>query len=91
LDVSPIGLNCEHRARLDSLAVDDDRARTAVPGVTPDMGPGEPEVLTQVVHEQCSGFDIPPVLTSIDRDAYFQNTTLPRIERAMAKLPRTTP
>src|ERR1700686_681002 len=60
------GLDGEHRAALDRLAVDQDRAGAALAGVTADVRAGEADHVAQVVHEQEPWFDLMLVLVSVD-------------------------
>src|SRR5262245_42499093 len=46
-DLGALGLDREHRAGLDRLAVDVDGARAALAGIAADVRSGEPEVLAQ--------------------------------------------
>ncbi len=56
----------EHRARLHRLAVHPDHARAAVAGVAAPVGPGEAEVVPQVVHEQQPALDLAGDLVAVD-------------------------
>jgi hypothetical protein len=47
-----VGLCRQHGARLDRVAVEVDGASPAVGGVAADVGAREPQVVTQIVHEQ---------------------------------------
>jgi hypothetical protein len=50
-DLSAVGLDGEDGAALDRLAVQVNRARPAVGGVTADGGTGQPEYLAEVVDQ----------------------------------------
>src|SRR5215213_3962308 len=50
--VVPVGPDREHRAGLDGLTVEVHRARPAVGGVAPPVGPGEPQGVPDEVDEQ---------------------------------------
>jgi hypothetical protein len=49
--VFALGLDREHGAALDGLAVDQDRARPALAGVASDVRAGQTQVVAQVMHE----------------------------------------
>src|SRR5207245_294697 len=49
-----VRLHGEHRARLNRVAVEQDRTGAALAGVTADMGAGEPDRFAQEVHQQQS-------------------------------------
>src|SRR5229473_521179 len=57
-DVSTLGLDGEHRAALDRLAVDQDRAGAALTGVAADVGAGEAGFVADVMHEQEPRLDL---------------------------------
>ena len=59
-------LDGEHRAALDGLAVDEDRARAALAGVAADVCAGEPQVVAQVVHEQQARLNLVLVPAAVD-------------------------
>jgi hypothetical protein len=61
-----VGLNGEDRARLDGLAIDEDRARAALAGVTADVGAGEAEVVAEKVHEEEARLDFRVLLRAVD-------------------------
>jgi hypothetical protein len=50
--VATVGLPREHQARVDDLAVRDDRARAAVADVASELGAGEIEVFPQQLEER---------------------------------------
>src|ERR1700674_780927 len=62
-----LGLDGEHRAALDRLAVDEDRARAALARVAPDVGAGQPDDVPQVMHQQKPRFDLMLVPVAVDR------------------------
>ena len=53
-----VGLDGEHRAALDRLAVEEHGAGAAVGGVAAGVGAGEPEALAEQVGEQQPGLDL---------------------------------
>lgn len=53
-DVCLMGLYGEHQARFGDASVDDHRARPAVAGLTPEVGPGQTELITQEMSEKRS-------------------------------------
>src|SRR5579859_1818490 len=68
-EVAAVGLDGEHRAALDRLAVHVDRARAALAGVAADVRSGQAYDIPEVVHEQQSRFDLVLVLTPVDGDS----------------------
>src|ERR1041384_5300962 len=68
LDRRPVGLDREHGAALDRLAVEANRARAAARGVAADVRAGQPEVLADEVDEQRAGRDGAGLLLAVDRD-----------------------
>ena len=69
-DLGAIGLDREHRARLDGVAVEVDGAGAAVRRVAADVGAGQPEVVAQSVDEQQAGLDLEVVLDAVDVQAH---------------------
>ena len=61
-----VGLDGEHRARLDGRAVDVDGARAALARVAADVGAGQVEVLAEGLDEQPSRLDVALPRLSID-------------------------
>src|SRR5262249_38299577 len=57
-DVRPLGLAHQHLAALHPLPVDHHHAGAALAGVAADVGPGEPEVLAQELHEERAWLDV---------------------------------
>ena len=57
-DLRAVGLDREHRARLDRPAVDVDGAGAALAGVAADVRAGEPELLAQRLDEQRAPLDL---------------------------------
>ena len=57
-DAAATGHRREHGAGLHRFAVDVDDAGAAVTGVAAPMGPGEPQLVPQEMHEQHPGFDL---------------------------------
>src|SRR6188508_1956444 len=66
LELTAIGLDSEHRARLRARAVDVDGARAAVARVAPDVRPGQPEVIAQEMDEEEARLDIRLVRLTVD-------------------------
>ncbi len=66
LIVGAVGLDREHRARLDRASVHVDGAGAALAGVAADVGPGQVEILTQRLDEEPSGLDIELVGRPVD-------------------------
>src|SRR5438445_7657011 len=60
-----VGLNGEDRARLDSLAIDEDRARAALAGVAADVGTGEAEVVAEKVNDEEARLDFRLLLRAV--------------------------
>src|SRR5260370_33629087 len=56
--VPTLSLDREHRAALDGLAVDQDRARAALARVASDMSAGEARDVPNELHDQEAGFDL---------------------------------
>src|SRR5215468_9377789 len=65
-DLGPVGLDREHRAGLDRLAVDVDGARAALTGIAADVRTGEPEVLAQRLDQQSGRRTLERMSLSID-------------------------
>src|SRR5258706_1713773 len=65
-EAAAVCLDGEHRAALDRLAVDVDRARAALAGVAADVRSGQTHDIPEVVHEQQPRFDLVLVLTPVD-------------------------
>src|SRR5215468_4857055 len=68
LDRRAVGLDREHGAALDRLAVEADRARAAARGVAADVRAGQAERLADEVDEQQAGLDRAGLLLAVDRD-----------------------
>src|SRR5699024_9741253 len=64
--LAAVGLHPEDQAGADRLAVHQDRACPADAVLTPQVGPGEPEVLPQHVGQGLSGLDEDLVLGAVD-------------------------
>src|SRR5215207_5190524 len=58
LQVMAVRLDSEHRAGLNRLAVEQDRARAAARGVAADMGAGQPQILSDEMDQQQPGLDL---------------------------------
>ena len=78
--VGAVGLDREHRARLDGAAVDVDGARAALAGVAADVGAGQVEVLAERLDEEPSRLDVELVGRPIDdeRDVFAHGLNLLR-------------
>ena len=59
LDVGTIRLNGQNHARFRGCPVDNDRAGSAVAGLTPDMGSSQKRLIPNEVNEKCAGLHIP--------------------------------
>ena len=66
--LAPVRLDGEHRARLDRLAVEQDRAGAARRRVAADVRPGQAEALAQDVDEELPRLDLELVPRAVDRD-----------------------
>src|SRR6266849_5034174 len=71
-DVGAVGLDGEHVARLHRLAVHDDRAGAALARVAAHVGPGQPDVLSDVVDEQQARLDLVGDRLAVDRHLHWQ-------------------
>jgi len=67
-DPRAVGLDREHRAALDRLAVEVNRARAAARGVTADVRAGQAELLADEVDEQEPRLDRVGPRLAVDRD-----------------------
>src|SRR5262249_47208652 len=67
-DLRVVRLDGEHRARLDRLAVDEDRARAANPGFAADVRPREPAGIAEKVHQQRARLDLILTWLAVDID-----------------------
>ncbi len=65
-DLAAIGLDGEHRARLDCLAIDADGAGSANGCLASDVRSGEPHHFTQIVDEQQAWLYIMSVFRAVD-------------------------
>src|ERR1700674_4836136 len=86
----PLGLDGEHRAALDGLAVDQDGARAALARVTADVRSGEAHHISQVVDEKEPGLDLVLLFVAIDggRDLVL-HTTPPHLRWRRSRAPKT--
>src|SRR6478672_10825339 len=86
LDLRAVGLDGEHRARLDRPAIDVDGAGAALAGVAADVGAGQVEILPQRLDEESPGLDVELVGCAIDdeRDV-LAHGHVPPAARAVAK------
>lgn len=64
--LAAIGLECEHRAGLDRLAVKHHSASATVAGITSDVGTGEVEFFAKKLHQQRARLDLAGVLLAVD-------------------------
>src|SRR2546423_4765096 len=97
LQALALGLDGEHRAALDGLAVDQDGARAALAGVASDVRAGEPQVVAQVMHEKQARLDLVLVPAAVDGGGDLQLHTVllnpsdggraaePRVKRALSR------
>ena len=69
-DVGAVGLDGEHQARPDRLAVDEDGARAAHAVLAAEVGAGQPEVLAQGVGERLARLDEHPPRRRRSRSAH---------------------
>jgi len=60
-------LRREHRAGLHRDPVQGDGTRSALGGVTPDVRPGQPELVAEKMDEQRPGWDLPLVRAAVHR------------------------
>ena len=67
-DLVTVGLDGEHRAALDRLAVEQDRAGAAVRRVAAGVGAGQVEALAQQVGQQQPGLDLGGARVAVDGD-----------------------
>jgi len=65
-DLGAVDGDGQHQARLDGLAVEDDRARAAVSEVAPPLGPSEAQMLTQHLEQSVGWPRCHPVLVAVD-------------------------
>ena len=54
----PVRLDCEDQARVDADAIDEHRARAALPDEAALLGAGEPEVVAQDIEERVVRRDV---------------------------------
>src|SRR5436309_75951 len=67
-DLPAVGLDREHRARFDGMAVQEDGARAAMARITTDVGSREPELVPNEVHEQYARLDRARERPAVHRD-----------------------
>src|SRR5262249_41862367 len=67
-DLVPVGLDAEQRARLDRLAVQQDRPCTARGRAATNIRPRQSEPLAQDVDQQLARLELQRVLAAVDRD-----------------------
>src|SRR5438046_2596241 len=70
LDLAPIRLECEQRARLHRLTVEQHSAGATIGGVAADVRSGQVEVFSQKMNQEKARLDIGGVFFAIDRYAY---------------------
>src|SRR5712691_1380863 len=63
-----VSLHRQHRARFDGLAVDENRTRAALTGVTADIGSGEAECVAQEMDEEQTWLDLSGLPCAVDRE-----------------------
>src|SRR6185295_8736374 len=68
-DRGAVGLDGQHRARLDRLEIDDDGAGAAVRRVAPDVRAGHLQLIAEEVHQQQARIDLRLVRDAVDGDA----------------------
>src|SRR4029077_4693813 len=66
-EVPALGLDGEHGAALDGLAVDEDGAGATLAGVAADMGAGGARFVADVMHEQEPRLDLVLMPAAVDR------------------------
>jgi len=67
----PICLDGEEGARLDGLAVDENRARATLRRIAANVGTGQVQDVAQVVNEEGTGLYVIAVRFTVDGDANF--------------------
>src|SRR5207237_402089 len=65
-ELRAVGLDAEHRARLDGLAVEQHRAGAARRGVTADVRAGQPQPLAKDVDEKLPRLEVEVMGSSVD-------------------------
>src|SRR5699024_3675245 len=65
-DVGAFGLDRQHGAGLDGVAIDVNRARTALAGIAANVGASQSQLVTQKIHEQRAWFDFATGSFAID-------------------------
>src|SRR5690606_13870908 len=76
-DLAAVGLDGEHRAALDALAVHEDRAGAAVAGVAADRRAGLPEVIPEEMDEEQPGLHLLLVRDAVNGHGYSGHRVLP--------------
>ncbi len=71
-----VGRHREHETRLDGLAVEEDRARTAVAEVAPPFGAGQPEVVSQQLEEGDVGPHRNAAGVAVDREMDYSSPSV---------------
>ena len=71
--IGAVGLHGENRAGFDGEPIHMHRAAAALAGVATDVGPGEPELVAQEVHEQHAVLDRARLLHAVDLDGDFSH------------------
>ena len=77
LDAGAVGLNREHGAGLDRLAVDQHGAGATLRGVAADVGAGQTEHVANVVNQKEPRLDIVLVGRAVNRDLDLTHCALP--------------
>src|ERR1700730_8284858 len=85
-----LGLDCEHRAALDRLAIDQDGACAALAGVAADGRASQADDVAQVMHEQEARLDLMLLPVAVDggRDLVL-HTTPPNRRWRRRRAPKT--
>src|SRR5690606_35434552 len=78
-DVLTFGLDRQHSAGLGRTAVYMHDAGAALTRVAADMGTGEPEILSQELHEQCPWLDVGRDAFPVHRHRNSRHEPLPRL------------
>src|ERR671934_417887 len=70
LYIRAVRLDCQHRAALDGLAVEQHRARAAVGGVAADVGAGQPQVVAEIMDEEEPRLHVSLARLAVDSDVH---------------------
>src|SRR5512135_2390708 len=80
-DLRAVGLDREHRAGLDGLAVEEHGARSALARVAADVGPGQAQRLPEVVDEEQPRLDLVAAAGAVDGDRHRKTHAGPPVGR----------